>query len=206
MADATPGEQVAPQKRPGSEQAVEQPRSEPDSRSGGGPAVRGFRWWLGAIAALAFAIRLATLFTVADFTPDGGDPYWYHTQANELVAGNGFVDPFILKTEGVRVPGAQHPPLYTMWLAVPSLVGLDSYDAHKVISCLAGVLAVAVIGLAARRLSPSLDHRRHPVARGPLLGPGGADHPRRSPLGRSPDGQGFRRRGRCHGPGHPHQG
>ena len=153
MADATPGEQVAPQKRPGSEQAVEQPRSEPDSRSGGGPAVRGFRWWLGAIAALAFAIRLATLFTVADFTPDGGDPYWYHTQANELVAGNGFVDPFILKTEGVRVPGAQHPPLYTMWLAVPSLVGLDSYDAHKVMSCLAGVLAVAVIGLAARRVA-----------------------------------------------------
>ena len=146
-------EAVEADERTGGRPAGEHSRSEIDARSGGGPRVRGFWGWFGVIAALALAIRLATLFTVADFTPDGGDPYWYHTQANELVAGHGFVDPFILKTEGVRVPGAQHPPLYTMWLAIPSLVGLDSYDAHKVMSCLAGVLAVAMIGLAARRIA-----------------------------------------------------
>ena len=96
------------------------------------------------------AIRLWTLTSVADFTPDGGDPFWYHQQANDLVDGRWFTDPFIHRATGEYVPGAQHPPLYTMWLSVSSLLGADSYTSHKVMSCLAGVLAVVLIGLAAR--------------------------------------------------------
>ncbi|MGI8754484.1 MAG: ArnT family glycosyltransferase [Acidimicrobiales bacterium] len=112
-----------------------------------------FREPLAAIAAVAFAIRLVTLKTVADFTPDGGDPFWYHTQANALVRGHGFIDPFIQRATGQLTPGAQHPPLYTLWLSVASAVGFTSYDAHKVMSCLAGVLAVVLIGVAGRAVA-----------------------------------------------------
>lgn len=108
---------------------------------------------LGVIAMGALAIRLYTLRTIADFTPDGGDPFWYHTQANALVEGHGFIDPFIRRATGQLVPGAQHPPLYTVWLSIASGLGSTSYDAHKVMSCLAGVLAVVLIGIAGRAVA-----------------------------------------------------
>ena len=109
-----------------------------------------FAAWLTGIAVVAFGVRLWTLTSVADFTPDNGDPFWYHQQANDLVDGRWFIDPFIHRATGEFVPGAQHPPLYTMWLSISSLLGADSYTSHKVMSCLAGVLAVVLIGLAAR--------------------------------------------------------
>ena len=120
-----------------------------------GPATRPFAVGLAGIGAVALAVRLYTLTTIADFTPDGGDPFWYHTQANALVKGHGFIDPFIQRATGQVTAGAQHPPLYTLWLSIASALGFTSYDAHKVMSCLAGVLAVVAIGIAGRAVAGS---------------------------------------------------
>ncbi len=84
--------------------------------------------------------------------PTGGDGFYYHAQANLLVHGHGFADPY-RTTAAAVVPGNAHPPLYTLWLAVSSLFGGDSYGAHKAMSSLAGVLLVVGVALLARELA-----------------------------------------------------
>ena len=115
---------------------------------------RAFGLGLTVIVVVAFGLRLLLLGSIASADPTGGDPYYYHAQANLVVDGHGFTDPFRLREtlaenppRAVYEPVAIHPPLFTLWLAIPSAVGLRSYLAHKVMSCLAGALAVGAIGL-----------------------------------------------------------
>jgi 4-amino-4-deoxy-L-arabinose transferase-like glycosyltransferase len=108
---------------------------------------------LAVIAAGAFAFRLWMIGTVGRRNPDGGDPLYYHVQANLLAKGHWFVEPFAWLKDGALHPSAVHPPLFTMWLSLPSLVGWDSFWAHKVASAVAGTAAVVVIGLVARHLA-----------------------------------------------------
>ena len=61
-----------------------------------------------------------------------GDGFWYHTTAN-LIAEDGewfktYSSSFAL------VETAQHPPLYTLYLAAWSKVGADSVAAHRAAS------------------------------------------------------------------------
>src|SRR5690554_3800817 len=112
--------------------------------------VRSFAIRLGLISAAAMALRLWLLRSVASRNPDGGDPLYYHIQAKFLVDGHGFSDPFLWLETGRFEPVAIHPPLFTIWLAIPTFFGFDSFLAHKIMSCLAGALAVAAIGLFAR--------------------------------------------------------
>ncbi len=123
--------------------------------SAAAPHARSARRFAGAlvlVALVALAVRLATLATVAERDPDGGDPFYYHSQANLVVDGHGFAEPFTARDTGAIVPTAVHPPGYTLWLAASSLVGGRSYLAHKVMSVLAGTLAVVGIGLLGRHL------------------------------------------------------
>ena len=54
---------------------------------------------------------------------------------------------------GAPVPTASYPPLYPLYLSVFSLVGLDSLDAHRAVSCLLGPIAVVLVGLLGRRVA-----------------------------------------------------
>ncbi|MCB0977349.1 MAG: glycosyltransferase family 39 protein [Acidimicrobiales bacterium] len=114
------------------------------------PATRRFVVWTTVITVAALAFRLSLLSNIAARNPDGGDPLYYHLQANFLVEGHGFSDPFLWRETGRYEPVAIHPPLFTMWLAIASAFGFKSFLAHKVMSCIAGALAVAAIGLFAR--------------------------------------------------------
>jgi 4-amino-4-deoxy-L-arabinose transferase-like glycosyltransferase len=82
----------------------------------------------------------------------GGDAYYYHAAANLLADGEGFVHPFFWR-EGVRAPGADHPPGYQIVLAVPSVVGLDSVRDHQLFSCLLGTVTIGLAGLAGRQIA-----------------------------------------------------
>lgn len=108
---------------------------------------RRFALRIGAISLVALAFRLTLLASIAKHNPTGGDPFYYHEQANMLVEGHGFSDPFGFRDTGRYNPVAIHPPVFTLWLALASAVGLKSFLAHKVMSCLAGALAVAAIGI-----------------------------------------------------------
>ena len=112
-----------------------------------------FWWLLAAIALIAFGVRLWFVLTLARRNPTGGDPFYYHVQANLLADGKGFSEPFTFSQSGRLIPTAFHPPLFSMLLAVSSLFGGTSYFAHKLVASLAGTGTVVVVGLVARELA-----------------------------------------------------
>jgi 4-amino-4-deoxy-L-arabinose transferase-like glycosyltransferase len=115
---------------------------------------RRFAIGLGVIVLAAFGIRLWTLRTLPPLDLSvQSDPVYYHVQANFVVDGHGFSDPFLRGDDGGFVAAAVHPPLYTLWLAIPSALGLDTFTAHRVWSCVAGALAVAMIGVLGRAVA-----------------------------------------------------
>jgi 4-amino-4-deoxy-L-arabinose transferase-like glycosyltransferase len=111
---------------------------------------RTFRWALVAVAVVAFAVRLAyVLIERRDFMP-GGDAFFYHAGANLLADGEGFVSPFFYPER--RVQAAEHPPLYMLFLSVPSVAGMTSVLTHQLWSCIAGTATVVVTGLLGREV------------------------------------------------------
>ena len=111
--------------------------------------------WLGLWTLVGLGIRLASLFGPhrSDRTP-GGDAYYYHYAANLLVEGKGFINPFIYYANSAhhQVQTAAWPPLFVFVLAIPSLVGLKTFFAHRVWCCVIGAAGVVVGGYAGREI------------------------------------------------------
>lgn len=118
-----------------------------------------FRTQLLLVGLVALALRVA--YALVDSEPPGitGDADWYHEMANLLAGGEGFDNPFEIsgagfeRTGGDAPPTAFHPPLFPALLALPSLVGLDSYVAHELFACLMGAGTAVVAGLVGRELA-----------------------------------------------------
>jgi dolichyl-phosphate-mannose-protein mannosyltransferase len=105
---------------------------------------------LVAIAALGLAARLLYALVVMHDVPVGGDGLEFHILANQLGAGDGYIQPLIVSPS--HVPTADKPPLYPLLLAVPSLLGWKTLVAHRVVSCLMGAALVVAVGLLGRRV------------------------------------------------------
>lgn len=112
-----------------------------------------FALHLAVVAAAALALRVAFVLAVPVAFPGAGDPAFYHLQANLLAAGHGFADPFAWRYHHVLVPSAAHPPLYSLLLAVPSLLGATSFLDHRLTSSVLSVGGVIVAGVLGRRLA-----------------------------------------------------
>jgi 4-amino-4-deoxy-L-arabinose transferase-like glycosyltransferase len=108
---------------------------------------------LGLIALVALAARLVYGLAIAPTLPARGDTLLYHYLANGLADGTGYIRPFSPLLAGHPEPTAAYPPLYPLYLSVFSLVGLDSLEAHRAVSCLLGPIAVVLIGLLGRRVA-----------------------------------------------------
>jgi 4-amino-4-deoxy-L-arabinose transferase-like glycosyltransferase len=129
----------------------------PASSAGG---TRSFALWVAGIAAVGLAIRLMNVFWWRETTNRPGylgyrlwgDAFYYHHQANELVDGKFFINPVKYVFDGIEQASAGHPPLYTLYLAFWSLLGVDSVTAHRVVSGLLGVATIVVIAYLGRRL------------------------------------------------------
>ncbi|MEA2426478.1 MAG: hypothetical protein QOF37_106 [Thermoleophilaceae bacterium] len=112
------------------------------------PALRpGFARWLAAIAAGGLAVRLIYTLALTPHLRGLGDAMYYHGIAQAVGDGRGFVDP------AFGTPTALHPPLFPLVLALPSALGLDSYNAHRVVVCLIGTGTIAGVGLLARHVA-----------------------------------------------------
>jgi Dolichyl-phosphate-mannose-protein mannosyltransferase len=112
------------------------------------PAIRGpgpaFPRWLAAIAAGGLAVRLVYVLVLTPHLRGLGDATYYHELANALADGRGFVNP------ATGAATALHPPLFTLLLTPSSLLGLDSYNAHRVVVCLIGTATIVGVGVLAR--------------------------------------------------------
>jgi 4-amino-4-deoxy-L-arabinose transferase-like glycosyltransferase len=113
---------------------------------------RRFWTWLGAIAVVGLAASLVYGLAVAPGLPARGDTLLYHYLANGIADGKGYIRPFSELQFGEPLPTAAYPPLFPLYLSFWSLLGLDSLDAHRAVSCLLAPVAVILIGLLGRRV------------------------------------------------------
>lgn len=105
-----------------------------------------------AVVMVGLGVRLAFAFSRRHHEV-GGDAYYFHEQANLVADGHGYVHPLVRAVEGVDVAAADHPPLYSTYLALWSMVGARSPLWHLVASALLGTTTVALVMAAARRLA-----------------------------------------------------
>lgn len=112
-----------------------------------------FAWGVAAALALAVALRWIVAIRYYRDLPLGfTDNYYYHSQANLLAEGRGFLNPFVI-LEGREDPAAVHPPLYSMYLAAWSLLGADTPLWHRLASGLISAAAVIPAALTVARLA-----------------------------------------------------
>jgi 4-amino-4-deoxy-L-arabinose transferase-like glycosyltransferase len=113
---------------------------------------RPFATRLAAIAGVGLAIRLVYALAIMGGRAPRGDGREFHLLANVLATTGSYIQPFQYLGLHHTVPTTEKPPLYPALLAIPSALGLDSVDAHRVVSCLFGTTAVVLIGLLGRRV------------------------------------------------------
>ena len=104
-----------------------------------------FSLGLAVIVACALVFRLAYTLALRHRLPHF-DGLYYHYAAVLLREGHAFVNPFN------KVDAAFHPPLWTIALTIPPLLGWNSQLAAQVFACIVGATTVGVIGLAGRRV------------------------------------------------------
>jgi 4-amino-4-deoxy-L-arabinose transferase-like glycosyltransferase len=114
---------------------------------------RPFAIRLAAIAGVGLAIRLVYALAVFGSRDPRGDGREFHLLANVLATSGRYLQPFLYLYRDRAIPTTEKPPLYPAVLAIPSALGLDSVEAHRVLSCLFGGAAVVLIGLLGRRVS-----------------------------------------------------
>jgi len=105
---------------------------------------------------VAIGVVLRVVYTLVEspWPPPGLDDQFYFSAMPKLLAdGHGFVAPFKLYFQHVSVATAEHPPLYSVVLAVPALVGLDSADAFRLAGTVFGAGTIVLVGLLGRRLA-----------------------------------------------------
>jgi hypothetical protein len=77
---------------------------------------------LAVVCSIGAVVRIGYVLIFRADVPLGyGDAYAYSAGADLLAAGQGFVEPMSV-LGGHPVEGANHPPLYTLWLTLASLV------------------------------------------------------------------------------------
>jgi len=129
------------------------------------------RWWI-IIGLFCLATLCLELYYIFEFRSDlqqnvlptgqlvesrvWGDGLVYSAQANYLAAGEGLVAPLPRELFGVIQQSADHPPLYTLYLAFWSMLGVKSQVGHMVVTAFASSLTPAAFGLLGRRVAGPL--------------------------------------------------
>lgn len=112
-----------------------------------------WRKHLAIAIAASVVLRLWMVFATKDIriVADGklqiwGDAYFYHHSANLVADGVGFVNPLKYNKFGIVTQAADHPPLFIVYLALFSFLGMQSIVAHQLATGLIGVALVVAIG------------------------------------------------------------
>ena len=113
-----------------------------------------FGWLVAGMFLLAVAVRWFVFLRWYRYLPIGevNDNVYYHVTANLLADGHGFADPFEYTIFGELQPTAAHPPGFTAYLSVWSLLGLDSVSWHRLAGGFVSASVVIPVGMLLRRL------------------------------------------------------
>ena len=112
-----------------------------------------WRLRLVLVVVMGLAVRVGYVYLYRHHAQPTGDAFYFHYQANLLASGKGFVDPYSLYWKFASVPGANHPPLWTLVLAMVAALGSTSFFAQLLWSCAIGAASVALVALAAREVA-----------------------------------------------------
>jgi len=112
-----------------------------------------WRLRLALIVIVGLATRVGYVFAYRRHAAPTGDAFYFHYQADLLAAGKGFIDPFSLYWASRVVPGATHPPLWTLVVALAAALGSTTFLAQLLWSCAIGAASVALVGMAAREVA-----------------------------------------------------
>jgi len=105
------------------------------------------------VAVVALAVRVGYVFAYRRHITPGGDAFYFHYQADLLATGKGFVDPYSLFWAQKVVPGATHPPLWTLVLALAAVIGIKTFFGQLLYSCVIGAASVVVVAMAGREVA-----------------------------------------------------
>lgn len=123
------------------------------------------RFVLALIAITAIGLSIRVGFVLAQHWDQRlwGDAFFYHHQARGLARGYGFAEfvPACPKNAAQTVnctaryirQSADHPPLYTLFLALLNSLGVSSANGHLVMGAVVGSSTTIFVGLAGRLLS-----------------------------------------------------
>ncbi len=96
------------------------------------------------VVLLGFALRVAySLYRRS--IPLGGDPYFYFYQGKAIARGQGFIHPYTLLTQGRIEQAADHPPLFSLFLALLNKVGVTSLTGQLLANCVIGSVTVVLV-------------------------------------------------------------
>lgn len=124
-------------------------------------------WWIvGLIALLGLALRVWYILAFRqdpfpNLLPSGevyetsvwGDGLVFHQQANMLADGEGLISPLPFEIQGIRQQSADHPPVYTLYLAFFSVLGVRSELGHMLVSAPLGAMAAVTFAMLGRRVA-----------------------------------------------------
>jgi hypothetical protein len=82
-----------------------------------------------------------------------GDAYFYHESSNLIADCKGFINPIDWIENHLRIQAADHPPLYLIYLAGWSWLGITSTTGHMLVSVLLGAAAIAVTAYAGKEIA-----------------------------------------------------
>ncbi|MGI9644926.1 MAG: glycosyltransferase family 39 protein, partial [Ilumatobacteraceae bacterium] len=109
---------------------------------------RGF--WICTLTAAAAGVVLRVVYVLAVVRgriPLNGDAETYHLLGAQLANGEGYIRPTEFMESGARIPTAEFPPMYPMFLAGVDLLGVDSPVGQRVVGALLGGVTIVVIAL-----------------------------------------------------------
>ncbi len=110
--------------------------------------------WLALISAGALVVPVVWILAVNPHLEPTGDAFYFHWQSDLVANGSGwFISPFPYLLHHTVVQSAEHPPLWVLVLAFADTLGLKSFLAHRLLTCVVGAAAVFVTGLAGREVA-----------------------------------------------------
>ncbi len=128
-------------------------------------ATRRWWYWVAALTLAGLVVRVAYILLFrTDWmflelndgsflqTKVGGDGYVFHQQANLIADGEGMISPINLLRNGEAQESADHPPLYTLYLTLWSMLGVRGTVSHMLVSAPLGALTATTFALLGRRV------------------------------------------------------